>query len=333
MINILSVNVNPGGAISHYRGNGPLSELVHRYPMQFGVMPVERSDQVNPGDLRWCNVLFLLRPDCAEDLALVQMAKLLRRKVWVDFDDSYWDVQEYSPAKEYWKEHIRIFEQILAEADMVTVSCAALRERARSFNNNVHLLPNAHDDAVFPLSEVAAQSNNRTAVWRGSLHHQEDLYAYREALIHLVKRHSDWQFHFMGDKPIFLGKPLTDCENVVFHRQAPLLRYFENLTALRPAICLVPLVDIPFNHTKSAIAWLETTYAGASCLAPNLPNWQLPGITHYRDGTELVEGFEFLRWYVENGNTALRDRSWAAIQESLLLSQINHQRKVLLESL
>lgn len=329
MLNILIVNNNPHGAYAFYRGSLPLVRLSKQYPNTFALTPAASAELVDTEMLRACDIVFLMRPDTSEELSLVRRAQWLGKRVWVDYDDDFWSIQDYSPVADIYKQSIVIVEAILKEADTVSVSTAALQQRMKAFNTNCFVIPNAHDEVTFPLSRKIKSPNNKVAVWRGSHTHEEDLYEYREEIVELVNKHSDWQWHFMGDRRIFIGKHVRDAQmggNAYFHQPTALSAYFDVLYRLNPALCFVPLLLDTFNSSKSSIAWMETCYAGAGCVAPDLPEWKKPGISNYRNPQEFLEAADNAVYYLERGYTFFNDKGWAYIKDNLLLSEVNNLR-------
>lgn len=105
-----------------------------------------------------------------------------------------------------------------------------------------------------------------------------------------------------------------------------IIDYFRNIKTLRPSIQIVPLENIMFNYNKSNIAWIEGTYAGAVTIAPNLPEFNKPGVLTYNSPKEFKSILEGCL----KGDYDLRslyDSSYIYIKENLLLSKVNNLRK------
>jgi hypothetical protein len=76
---------------------------------------------------------------------------------------------------------------------------------------------------------------------------------------------------FFGYKPEVVEAP-----NVSFveHTQVgDMLAYFKKLLELQPDIVIVPLQFSDFNKCKSNNAMQEAFWAGALCVAPDMPEW------------------------------------------------------------
>ena len=97
----------------------------------------------------------------------------------------------------------------------------------------------------------------------------------------------------------------------------------------RPKRAITPLCDTPFNRAKSNISWIESTVAGAVCVAPDFPEWNRPGIINYgptrpfKDA--VLEALEVANHGFEN------KKSEEFIRENLMLSTVNQKRILIAE--
>jgi hypothetical protein len=112
------------------------------------------------------------------------------------------------------------------------------------------------------------------------------------------------------------------------------LEYLQNdLPRFRPAIAFVALRDNEFNRAKSNIAWIEAAYAGAAVVAPNLPEFEQPGVRLVDPGG--LPALDALRQLVDQPKL-VRDLNWAArdfIRSSLRLTGVNQLRAQIVEKL
>jgi hypothetical protein len=110
--------------------------------------------------------------------------------------------------------------------------------------------------------------------------------------------------------------------------------YMDAFARLGPWLHIVPLANNGFNRSKSNLAWLEATAAGAVVLAPALEEWQRPGIVNYKDASDF--GNKLSRLMDEfnapgcHPNVTL---SRAYIRENLSLRCLNAQRWEILNEL
>ena len=94
----------------------------------------------------------------------------------------------------------------------------------------------------------------------------------------------------------------------------------------------VPLHDSYFNRCKSNIAALEGTYAGAVCLVPDWPEWQIPGTLKYKTQEEFAEKAEII--LKEQFSVAkYRGQAMEYIRENHDLAKVNQARVDLVNEL
>ena len=86
-----------------------------------------------------------------------------------------------------------------------------------------------------------------------------------------------------------------------------------------------PMLDTVFNRAKSNCSWIEATSAGMVLIAPNLPEFQRPGVVltdhffagvkHVMEDDAYLEAFNLSKEYIKN---------------NLLLSKVNELRENML---
>jgi hypothetical protein len=109
--------------------------------------------------------------------------------------------------------------------------------------------------------------------------------------------------------------------------------YHAILARMMPRIVVVPLSDSVFNHGKSNIAWIEATFAGGVCLAPDWPEWHRPGVVNYKDRDEFfAKLIELMAWSDEQ-----IDANWKLsrdyIEKQLTIKTTNAQRSAIIDDL
>jgi SAM-dependent methyltransferase len=107
---------------------------------------------------------------------------------------------------------------------------------------------------------------------RGGGSHSRDIDTYKDAIINIMNDYPEYNWAFMGYWPKWALETLPD-ERLLLFPYGDLMKYFETLMELKPEIMIVPLEDTEFNKSKSNIAWIEGTLAGAITLAPDLPEF------------------------------------------------------------
>ncbi len=105
-----------------------------------------------------------------------------------------------------------------------------------------------------------------------------------------------------------------------------------SLSEAAPSAMIFPLHEHPFNRCKSNIAWLEATFAGAACIAPDWAEWRHPGVLNYTDEHSFSDQMNS----VMRGDVDVEDlarTSWAYIQDNLTLEKVNKLRWQVVTSL
>lgn len=248
-------------ATSWYRTHGPLA-MLYKECRDFEIINLDST--VNYRDLLKLDIILISRPNGSSYLSLINTCKRLGIKVWIDLDDDIYNIPVHNPAYFTYQDKEGISE-CLNLADIITVSTAHL---AIIVNENINkecvVLHNAVDTSKLP---EYTKPENITFAWRGSDTHMADLDSQKEYIIALSKRFNitfygyapHWHINFEYVK----GSNLFDFYNIFYNSKTTFL--------------LTPLEKIEFNYSKSNIAFLEATMAGAVCIT-NLTtkewNWE-----------------------------------------------------------
>lgn len=345
----------PTDATSLYRGVGPLQTLRRQtnYDLELVV-----GGMVNWASLKGSDAVFLQRPALDNHVRMIDMAKANGKPVWVDYDDWLYGVPHFNKAARlYGKTNIQNnMSKLIAKADVVTVSTPFLKNQivriieaiAKSPQQEKNLVldprkvvvvPNAYDlDIMSDLSEASKSPHqNKLVAWRGSGTHDKDLLNVTPNLASVIGRHLDWTYSFIGE-PFWLSMEQLDqvpgaketTVNIV--ETLDPIDYLAFMTTVKPAVMIVPLDDNPFNRSKSNIAWIEATHAGAVTIAPDFEEWRRPGILNYSTPEEFEKVLEdLLRGHVD-GNFLWR-QSRDFILENLTLPKVNQRRQDIINCL
>lgn len=324
MIKIIATTPATADGTSYYRAFGVFKHLQSICDVQFTSLPPSYQWPF----LRMNDIFFLHRPFEADKIPLLQYAKELGLKVWVDHDDNLFTLPPENPSFERYNEQAKndIF-KILKLADVITVSTEELKiffDKMGFFN--VTVIPNAVDD-TFPNAKPIGEFNKtKNFFWRGTPTHHGDLYDFQQEIFEAIGK-TDAPWYFFGYNPYFITR-ICDPAKVRYLKAEDIIQYFKLLKFHKPHLMHVPLSDNYFNKCKSNIAWIEATAAGAACVAPDWPEWQRPGILNYKNPEEYY-----------NILTSLPDleKSWKEshdfIMENLTLTKVNYQRKEIIENL
>jgi|GEM_PF-858201 hypothetical protein len=283
------------------------------------------------GEITWStlqqyDVLILERPSGEHDLNLIKLAKQVKCKIVTDWDDDCLSVDMYNPMYAQYQASRNNVMEALCLSDEVWVTTEGLKKAFSLFNNNITVVPNAHNDYLQPISQKKAfNPAGKVALWRGGQSHEADVYSYQKELVSLIKKNKKWAFVFFGDR--FMGIQMQ-CEgvgNYIPVSPKPLMEYFDKIHKLNPQIVFHPLRDTAFNRSKSPIAWLEASYAGAAFFGNRqLEEFNKTCIFNFNEN--------MIKFHADDLRIANK-HSWECICENYLLSKVNELRKERLLSL
>lgn len=292
-------------ASSWYRAMGPFSALEGVRILTF------------PGwgwnELVQCDVVFMHRPYHPMHLKIMEMARGLGVRVWLDWDDDllavpYW----HASAGNYGAGFRELLGRMLAVADLVTVSTVGIAisyNALRKDERQCVVLANAWDERLGkrqvpsakcqegrPAGTADARPDATLITWRSGVanSHMQDLESVLPALGRVARKFPSVQFCFLG-QPHWRVREVLGEERVRIVPGQDFLGYLRTLQGLRPTVHIVPMVDSAFNQAKSNCAWLEATAAGATVVAPDFAEWRVPGVYRYSQGPRAdsqLGGFE-----------------------------------------
>lgn len=320
-------------ATSFYRGLGPLTHLKKHHDIEFRL-----DAKWNWATVAADDAVFMQRPYSSNHVEMIEMAKLQRKKVWVDYDDDLFNVPTDNPAYNlYGKKDIQSnVAKCLVLADQVTVSTKQLKNMlanpGRVPEEKITVIPNALATHILP-PRTPNKLKSRFALWRGTDTHQRDLMSHCRELIDLVNNKSDkWTWHFLGYNPWFVTGSVKEDKTCFFSQQLDLMEYHKFLQTTNPALMFVPLHANVFNLSKSNIAWLEAVYAGAMCVGPDWEEWKdKPSMFCYSNPkdfhslmADLIKGLSTEKGSMEFARQA--EIAWEYVQDTLTLDKVNEKR-------
>lgn len=315
---ILLLTMNKGDATSYYRAAGVVKDLEKRTGHTIDVY--DWTDlTLNWVILSRYEAVWMQRPISREAVACQNYLRLMNKPIWVEYDDDLFNLPASHPMVHIFAAARENIISILQNADVVTVTTQGIKESYEQFNGNIHIVENAVKDEI--LTEFTGTRSD-VLLYRGMKSHMADVYAYGNHIQALIN--DGYKIKFIGINPFFLtGYTLLE-ERDIYH-------YFKYLRDIRPLCLMFPLIDNTFNRAKSNICWLEATMCGSIVAAPDWPEWQKPGILHYKPETF----YRTVKAIAENEvdvDKMYRD-SYEYIRENLVLSKINAKRAEILERL
>jgi hypothetical protein len=331
--NLLIMCTGRDDATSFWRGAGPMSHLYKTISYDKWDMQLCRSKEIGWGDLINFDVLFFQRPHSAAHIKVIQMAKNLGVKVWVDYDDDLMTIPFSNAAHKYYAdpEAKKNLSWIAANADHVSVSTESLRQKYQSLNKNVTVVQNAWDDVIAPNRPVNP-ATSKIIFWRGSASHDEDIDFYLPQMARAAEKYPDWKWVFVG-QPFWKVANVIKSHAIVDPFDVPAFLKF--LPQLAPSVAIVPLAPNVFNQSKSNIAWQEATFAGACSVVPEWTEWKRPGTLNYCQAKSDSFFFNILTAIemTPHERKKLSDQSWQHIATAESLKFENKKRADILEAL
>lgn len=279
------------------------------------------------GNITWStfvgyDAIILERPSSTDDLKIIKLAKQVGLKIISDWDDDCLHVPVTNPMWHHYQRCKSEVMECIALSDELWVSTGGIKKAYSLYNQNIHVIPNAHNDHLFPIENKRPfNPETKKVFWRGGGSHEADVYDMADSLIKIIDRSKKWKFYFIGSRFIYMELRCGDNYQPV--SSMPLMQYFDYMAKENPNVVIHPLQDNLFNQSKSNIAWLEATYCGAVFFGnTKLPEFDKPGAVEL----ELLPDFLQIKFGIEAAR-AYNTESWDYICEHLLLSKINKTRE------
>jgi hypothetical protein len=185
-----------------------------------------------------------------------EILKMLNLREWsgakwvVDMDDDLYNIPVTNKNKYKVEAALPKIELCLQLADGLTVSVPKLKEAYQHLNPNIFVNPNGQDMKFWDnmVKKYNKKPHKKLRIgWRGAEGHGADLRLI-EAAIKAIQKDYNVEFVTIGARPPFHTR----------HQDwVGCLDFPQALMKLDIDIALVPLVDSPYNHSKSNIAVQE----------------------------------------------------------------------------
>lgn len=209
----------------------------------------------------------------------IELAQALGQTIIVDIDDYH---DGLTPANKAYhitdpalnkKANRDYYSQVIAAADIVTVSTPFLLDHYSQQRDNVYMVRNGVN--MYQFERRKHTSQKPVIGWAGAVSYRNgDLEQLREWLPDFLEEH-DLLFHHAGHDPE--SPSFAEVTGVAPHRvtTTPIVPIHQYAANLKFDIGIVPLSDIPFNEAKSNIKGLEYAAAGIPFAASPLPEYRL----------------------------------------------------------
>ena len=215
----------------------------------------------------------------------------------VDCDDNVEDVPYYNlGAKAYQpnSDLAGVTTELLKEADALTVTTEHLKGIFSKYNENIFVLPNSLDFALWE-QQIKLPKKNPDQIrigWMGAQTHDDDFRLALPAIMEILKKHKNVHFHVNGGVPQVVHK----IEHKRVHKCGEwydILQYPTRMRLLRFDIGIAPLRDNAFNRSKSNLRWLE--YSAMSI--PSVVSRVEPFNKSVIDGKTGLFAYETDEWF------------------------------------
>lgn len=309
---------------SHYRRAG--------YHQNFNIKMLTNN---LADSLLMVDVLYLSNPSGPKHLEAIKTARQFGVPVWVDMDHNPFEIPMYHPAAPFLKKaDVRqAIATCISSADQVTVAHPGLAEEFLKLNPSTLHIETGVDERVFNLAPNLDHCYHQPIVfWAEDYGHTGDLLAY-DTEIREVGAKYDLTWNFVGSKNTHwaLSHYLQSSVVSVFEGITELHRH---LNVVKPAFIVLPLANEVYNHTADCTAYFDAMVAGATVIAPNLPQWRKVGVLLYENRTDfcktLTMGFDmFTKGKIAQMQRNNAERMSYAVQK-LHLDEINRKRQAIL---
>ncbi len=209
-----------------------------------------------------CDVIVVQRLFFSEKTAPIwRRIQASNRPVLYEMDDDFLNVPSTHPHHASIVRFQPYVLELLSRADAVTVTTEELATRIRTYNSEVHVLPNALDAVLWRNMGAPGRKPVDEPIvigFAGMATHTADLAIVSEALRRIRAEHGNRvTFRFLGCKPQRFDGP-CDVRPFELHYGA----YARALARSGIDVALAPLVDNSFNRCKGDIKWLEYSACG-----------------------------------------------------------------------
>ena len=321
MKNVYYLSMVEDDAASFYRTNGVFPFLNHNEIITKNIFNIQKT--YGWESLIGADIFIFQRPYHEYHVNLIMMAKDMGIKVICEYDDDLLNVPFHNNAAVTLNEQKSNIKKALSLADEAWVTTDCIKKEYRFFNRNIYVIPNAHNDYLYPIEKKKAfNKNTKIAAYRGGASHEDDVYQNINDIVDTINKNFDWEFRFHGSRFKFIENRTND--NHTYTDPFTIMQFYKSYHDFNPNIAFFPLLDNVFNNGKSNISLLEATYAGAAFMGNrNLSEFNLPFVIPIQNG--FKEEFnkakdDFYRLEMLNSD------AWDWILENRLLSNINELR-------
>lgn len=197
--------------------------------------------------------------------------------------------------------------------DEVTVTCKYMRDlfTEKTGKKEITVVPNfppewwigPHYDYKKVINNFDSYKNKPRILYSGSGAHfdvknatnQQDDFSH--VMKFIIDNKHKYKFVFIGAYPPPLREYVNSGE-IEFHPWQKLMDYPKFIASLNVQLLLAPLMDIPFNRSKSDIKFIEGCCLGIPCMCQDMVTYKdAPDFMKFTDSADLEEKVEnILNW-------------------------------------
>jgi glycosyltransferase involved in cell wall biosynthesis len=240
------------------------------HPSLKGKLETDFSTEFRGGDILLIDRTWTpyIAPELAEQV--VRQARLAGMKIVYSLDDNLMDVNEYFPFRKIFsEEQIASIRCFASNADHVITSTEPLRQRLKTLNSSLSVIPNYLDEQLFAAELPQLPARDKIVLgYMGTASHEADLLSILEPLRQLLHRYRDHislelvgvidpyrKKAMFGDLPVSVKTVPIECVEY-----PDFVQWMRN--SLQWDIGLAPLEKTPFTACKSDIKWLDYSMQG-----------------------------------------------------------------------
>lgn len=251
----------------------------------------------------------------------VKLMRFLKEKnaeVIVDMDDDFHSIPIHHPGYRAVgagnPQFIAAIEECVSIADGLTVTTEALRQRWKSFQENIKIIPNGWSKTD-PFWGYKYESRYFNIGWGGTITHRIDFEIVLKTLIRVAREHPHVRICIAGDPEIYLRLRDVPEKQKVF---IPMVQYADYTHSLAYFdLLLAPLEDNEFNRAKSDIKLVDACAMRMPFVASSVgeySKWREGGILvsteqEWLDAiTVFIEKPSVYREYAQRGHQYVQGR-------------------------
>lgn len=281
-------------------------------------------------DLKWCDAVVTTGLMGTKELAMVRQYQSMGVKVFIDYDDLYFNVSPFNTAyrqigteevevkdpttgdiQYLWKDgkngfdlkanriKFHAYKALLQEADLITTTTLYLKQAMAEVSgreDNIRVVPNAIDFTQWKPMDVRDKFPDKFRFgWAVSASHGEDWLFIRPVIVDFLRKHPDAKFVIIGDTHIDIKKAYPDLAPQI--EWYPFSNLWEGHYPMRMAMLgldcgIAPLADLEFNRCKSPLKFEEYTAFGWPTIAQNME----PYSSHIVGGETGLLASDYSSW-------------------------------------